>query len=290
MQSQPHTKALLAPTLSMGPVLLNVHNLEALKTFYRDIIGLDIMSETPEMVTLGHRNSPIVILHEKKDLPLPEPTESGLYHLAILFSTQSELAKAVMRIVNGAPELFAGSADHLVSEAFYLTDPEGNGVELYFDRDAATWEWTGEMVQMDSLYLPSHEYIQKHGLDTDVEPEIRMGHIHLKVGDLKEAEQFYVNVVGFTITSKMPSALFVSVNGYHHHLGMNTWESIGAGQRSDTLGLSGFEIILDSVDALNALKHRLDAAHITMTEEDGALHFSDPWKNRMIVRLNEESH
>jgi catechol 2,3-dioxygenase len=271
-------------TLSMGAITLNVHDLKNMQQFYHAIIGLDVLQEDVGRVTLGFDNKSIVIL-KQSDATTEEPGSAGLYHLAILFLTQGDLARAVQRVRSGTPELFSGSADHLVSEAFYLIDPEGNGVELYYDRNTMEWEWENGFVKMDSHYISPEDYVQKHASSKSKESEVRLGHVHLRVGNIEEAEKFYVTIVGFAITSRMPSALFVSMDGYHHHIGMNTWESLGAGKRSDALGLSGFEILLHKPADFLMLKKRLHEATIAFEERDQVLEFSDPWNNRIVVSL-----
>jgi catechol 2,3-dioxygenase len=268
----------------MGAVTLAVRDLASMRRFYTDVIGLAVVAEDDETVTLGFAERAIVILRSSV-APVPPVGGAGLYHLAILFSTQGELARAVKRLLTHTPELFAGSADHLVSEAFYGQDPEGNGFELYFDRDAAGWEWKDGEVQMDSLYLPPDAYIATHADSRDGESEVRMGHVHLKVGNIEQAHEFYVTILGFALTARMPSALFVSMDSYHHHLGMNTWESMGAAVRSDSLGLSGFEILLHDASSMHALEARLKDAGIAYQHASQGISLEDPWKNRITVRV-----
>ena len=161
-----HPHDVLAPTLTMGPVSLNVRDIGLLKKFYADVIGLETINETGELVTLGWKGVPVVTLHATPELPVSFASDAGLYHFAIVFSSRSDLAHAVARVLTQVPRLFSGSADHLVSEAFYLSDPEGNGIELYYDRDASLWEWddTG-MVRMASDYIAPKEYIPEHAVD-----------------------------------------------------------------------------------------------------------------------------
>ena len=179
-----------------------------------------------------------------KSLPLRAEGSAGLFHTAILFQNPRELAAAIIRIARHTPQLFTGTGDHHVSQAFYLDDPEGNGVELYTDRPRESWRRVDGEIQMDTLPLDPNAYLSQHltedALETTSSQAGMVGHVHLQVGDLAAAKAFYVDTLGFEATqSRYPGALFASAGGYHHHLGMNTWESRGAGERSPALGLGG---------------------------------------------------
>ncbi len=276
--NQPAFTEVLAPSLTLGPITLSVQNIQIMKQFYAEVIGLSLIAESVDRVTLGFKKTPLVIL-QQSDLQASHPRSAGLYHLAILFTSQRDLAHAVKRVVEKTPDLFSGSGDHLVSEAFYLTDPEGNGVELYYDRDRSVWQWEDGLVKMDSLYIPLPEYINTHAMTSGAHDGMQLGHVHLKVGDIQQAKKFYIDILGFTITSHMPSALFMSIGGYHHHLGMNTWESSGAKPRSDSLGLHTFEIVLPAQENLDALKERLKKAAVSFEEISRGILFKDPWNN-----------
>lgn len=254
-----------------------------MRGFYSKVIGLEILEDSSQKSVLGLAGTPLVILHLEADLPEANPWEAGLYHLAIVYSSRSDLAHAVTRVISQTPELFSGSADHLVSEAFYLSDPEGNGIELYFDRDSSTWEWENGAVKMATLYLPPTDYIREHGTELDKRGTAQIGHVHLKVGDIDQARRFYIDTVGFSMTAQMPSALFMSVHNYHHHLGMNNWESNGAGTRSQTLGLRSFDIQLPSKDHLDALQQRLGEQQVPVILDAEKLVFADPWNNTIVV-------
>src|SRR5690606_14167484 len=151
------------------------------------------------------------------------PRDAGLFHTAILFNTQEALAAAVYSVARKHPGTFTGSSDHLVSKAFYFTDPEGNGVELYWDRDRSEWSWTHGAIEMSTLYLDPNAFLQEHlterAVDTPVIGDAQVGHVHLQVGDIASAREFYVERLGFEQTATYgPSALFVSAGGYHHHM------------------------------------------------------------------------
>ncbi|MDB4978098.1 MAG: hypothetical protein JWM56_284, partial [Candidatus Peribacteria bacterium] len=186
---------MLAPALSLGPVALNVQNLERMKEFYTSVIGLEVLTESNDIVLLGQKKTAIIELHKRPDLPRSIPGDAGLYHHAIVFSSRSLLAQAVERVLHYVPHLFAGSADHLVSEAFYLSDPEGNGMELYYDRDPATWTWVNGEVKMATLYLSPDVYINLHAPKKDT-VTMHIFHVHLKIGYLEQAQKFYIDTIG----------------------------------------------------------------------------------------------
>jgi catechol 2,3-dioxygenase len=187
------------------------------------------------------------------------------------------------------PRTFTGSADHLVSKAFYFTDPEGNGVELYWDRDRTEWSWTHGRVEMNSLRLDPNDFLRDH-LDqaaltaADVRPA-SVGHVHLSVGDIPSARRFYVDQLGFETTAELGEALFVSAGRYHHHMAMNTWNSAGAGRRRQTLGLGLVRIELPEADDLGALGERLAHHHVALADDGRTVRFEDPWANRVEVSV-----
>ena len=270
-------------SLSLGTVHLAAADLEALVHFYTNIVGMDILTRTADIVSLGFGTDTLLTLHDKKHLPPSLLHHAGLYHFAIVFKSRNDLSKIIHNILSSTPEIFAGSADHLVSEAFYFTDPEGNGIELYFDRDRTEWQWENGEVKMASLYIDPIEYLKTH-LKNEVEnPDARMGHIHLKVADIDKAHHFYVTILGFDVTAKLPGALFISIEGYHHHIGLNTWNSSGASPREESLGLKKVELIFARKEEVEQLKERLSQEGVSYTEKNSILTFSDPWNNEFEV-------
>ena len=282
-------KDLLAADTGMGAVTLRVGNLDAMIAYYRDVVTLELQSHDGPVAVLGRGQIPLVILQHAPELAAAEPRSAGLYHSAILFDTQADLAAAVYSIGTKSPGTFTGSADHLVSQAFYFTDPEGNGIELYWDRDRALWSWTHGQVEMASLYLDPNAFISEHmSPEHSVEPSTGhaiVGHVHLSVGDVASAHEFYVNRLGFAATANFgPSALFVSAGGYHHHMAMNTWESSGSGKRRLALGLGSLHIIVPSTDDVGALTERMAHYKVDTRHDGQTLSFDDPWANRIRVR------
>jgi catechol 2,3-dioxygenase len=258
-----------------------VANLEVMTNFYHNQVGLDILSKSESTTLLGHNNTGSIELIAQPKLGHAGPREAGLFHNAILFESRGALSRAAGTLITQTPQLFSGTGDHLVSEAFYFNDPENNGLELYFDRPSDTWTWHNGQVAMDTLYIDPINYINSNASERASE-NTRLGHVHLRIGDINEARKFYVNLLGFDITASMPGALFVSIAGYHHHIGLNTWLSSGAGVRTPTLGLSDITISLSSEQDVSNLASRLEQANYRFTHAHGIVHVADPWGNQLI--------
>jgi len=276
----------LAQSLRLGGVELNIKNVSEMKDFYTGTLGLQVLAEDDKKVVLGKNTQPLVTLHKEESLPATQSTHAGLYHFAILFSSRKELAKTLLHALKRSPNSFSGSADHLVSEAFYFYDPEGNGIELYFDRDRSSWLWENNQVKMATLYIDPVKYVEQNIVIDEQNEDVTMGHFHLKVGDIQKAKKFYVDLLGFDVTAELPGALFVSVGGYHHHVGLNSWESLGASERTPSLGLKMIGFILPNTNALDDLKNRLRQNGVSFTEEKQAIHVLDPWKNELTFTVD----
>ena len=269
----------------VGTVALSVSDLGAMSTFYEQGVGLERLQENEAAVLLGSRGKPLLLLSQRPELQSAARGAAGLYHTAILFEERPALAAALYGAASSGVGAFTGSADHLVSLAFYFNDPEGNGVELYWDRPRDEWQWADGQVAMDSLPLDPNRFIAEYR-GTEDEPASQVGatatigHVHLKVGDIPTARAFYVDTLGLAPTmSSWPSALFTAAGGYHHHVGMNIWESRGAGLREPSLGLESFELVVPGQEALDELRQRLAEAGVAVEAEAGAtgIAFRDPW-------------
>lgn len=291
---------------SMGPVSLLVADLDAELRFYRDVLGLGIVAAPdpriegigrPDVVALGRGGRTSVVLRHVRELPPARRGEAGLFHTAIVFDDRDGLAAALASVAARAPHAFVGSADHLVSQAFYLTDPEGNGVELYWDRPRETWDWDDAgHVRMATLPLDPNGFLREHAgaarvdgvLDAASVPGAGgavVGHVHLQVGDVAAARSFYVDALGFEVTASMRGALFVSAGGYHHHLAVNTWNSSGAGPRASSLGLGEVTVELPGPDDLGALRERALGHGVAVADDGGTLVLADPWRNVVRARV-----
>jgi catechol 2,3-dioxygenase len=281
---------LLPADLTMGTVMLKVGDMKLMTDYYQRALGLEIVAEQDGGLYLGRLDTPLVHLAPAPGLNVPGRGEAGLFHTALLFDNQAALAATIATAAQYDPQSFAGSADHLVSEAFYFSDPEGNGIELYWDRPRAAWTWDGKNVVMDSLALPPQKYLQQHLTEDALEgqraTEAGVGHVHLQVGDVQTAHDFYVGTLGFEKTAGWHGqALFVSAGGYHHHMAMNVWNSRGAGPRRDTLGLGEVLIEVPSGDDVGALADRLKVAGAAAHHTGAELRFEDPWRNRIRVTV-----
>ncbi|WP_066303063.1 VOC family protein [Arthrobacter luteolus] len=292
MNLQVNSADLLPADLSMGTVMLKVGDLPTMAAYYQGALGLEVVAEADGGLFLGRGTVPVVHLAPAAGLQVAARGEAGLFHTAVLFETQADLAATVALAAQYDPAAYVGSADHLVSEAFYFTDPEGNGIELYWDRPRESWDWdqdvNGRTVRMASLALPPQDYFRKHlsqaAVDGVSEAGAGVGHVHLQVGDTATAAAFYVDTLGFERTADFHGqALFVSAGGYHHHMAMNVWNSRGAGPRRDTLGLGEVLITVPGQDAVGALADRLKSAGIGSHHTGAELRFEDPWRNRIRI-------
>jgi catechol 2,3-dioxygenase len=279
---------LLAADTAMGPVTLLVADLDGMTAYYRDAVALQVLGSEGDRVTLGRGTRPVIILEHSPGLKQAGPRDAGLYHTAILFDTERALAAAVYSTARRHPGSFTGSADHLVSKAFYFTDPEGNGVELYWDRDRSQWSWVHGTIEMGSLALDPNGFLQENLTDEVVENPVdggaRVGHVHLSVGNTDTAREFYVDRLGFEGMLEMPGqALFVSAGKYHHHLAMNVWNSRGAGRRARTLGLGEIDILVPTGDDVGALTERMTHFGVDARNDGQTVTFDDPWANLIKV-------
>lgn len=263
---------------------LYVREFEETKNFYHKLVGLNILQQTKDSVILGGDTS-LLELIKREDLPYAKYSDAGLYHNAILFENASQLATVLERILTDAPEYYDGSADHNVSIAFYFHDPDGNGLELYFDRPKETWQWHQGKVVMASNYIDPEEFIKKSGKSEDRNLKVKLGHIHLKVGNIQQAKKFYVDILRFEITADLESALFVSAGGYHHHIGMNIWQSFAAAKRTNSLGLAVFTIQVSNQKELDKIEERLKEARYEFSNKNKTIELFDPWRNKIIIKI-----
>ena len=274
----------LPSNLSMGAVTLRVQNLDNMIAYYRDAIGLDLISQVDGSAVLGRSTQPSLILEHAPELKHASENQAGLFHTAFLFETKAQLAYAVASVASKYPGSFTGSADHLVSEAFYFDDPERNGVELYWDRERSAWSWNHGQVEMGTFNLDPNAYLRENLPASVEDTSSNIGHVHLSVGSIEQAQDFYVNALGFDVTMNWGgSALFVSAGGYHHHMAMNIWKSRGAGFRQPTLGLRDVAIRLPDLDSLGAAEDRLKAAKVQIRHDGEVIRLDDPWGNQVSL-------
>jgi len=281
----------LHAAVEVGSVTLKVADLHRSIAFYTDLIGLTTLTHTEKAAILGAGTRPIVSLVEVANPQPQSRNATGLFHAAILFPDRHALAIKIMQLA--AHHLAIGSGEHLVSEAFYLDDPDGNGLELYRDRPRSEWTWTGDRVQMateaidfDSFFGEVHENDPALA-DSHAPVGTKLGHIHLKVADIPQAGAFYHGVLGFEVVAQMSSALFVSAGGYHHHIGLNTWQSRG-GQptREPSVGLQEFSLRLPDQAERDRLLTQITVAGIAVdrTADDPVVR--DPFQNRIRLTIS----
>lgn len=277
------TPSLTHAELTLGPVELTVADLHRSVTFYRHLLGMTILDATPGAAVLGLPNRPLLHLMERPGaLPAP-PTSPGLYHLAVLLPARADLARWVQHAARLG--IRVGQSDHLVSEAFYLNDPDGHGIEVYRDRPRSEWRWQNGQVQMAGDPIDIDALLAEPGADQPFDnlPEgTTLGHVHLRVTNLAATEAFYTGVLGFEVVSRWPGALFISVGGYHHHFGLNTWQSQhGAPAPEETSGLVRVNVQLPEASDLDELESRLRAAELAFTREGRVLDVRDPAGNAL---------
>ncbi|WP_206214020.1 VOC family protein [Corynebacterium qintianiae] len=281
---------LLPADLSMGAVELLVRDIDTMVRFYHDGVGLEVTEQGGETATLGLNGVVVMTMRREPNLPSPSRRDAGLFHTAVLFPTAELLAASVAAVASKYPRNFTGSADHIYSEAFYFDDPEGNGVELYVDRPRD--EWVRDPSGLYALAtdpLDPNAFLQDHAPAAPVALSGTLGHVHLQVGNIDTARDFYVKTLGFEVMGELGSALFVSAGGYHHHIALNTWNSLGAGPRAAALGLGRVDIDVPRDEDLSALAARLKG-HGLPTRHDGrTLSFEDPWNTLIRVTSAEQN-
>jgi catechol 2,3-dioxygenase len=270
-----------------GPVRLRVADLDAQRDFYERAIGLRQIASGDAVARLGAGGTPVVELHHAADAPPRPPRTTGLFHLAILVPDRAALAGALARAVRAGAR-FSGASDHLVSEALYLNDPEGNGIEIYRDRPRAEWGRDGGEIQMSTLPLDVDGLLAElpdKGADSAMPDGTRIGHVHLNVADLEDAEHFYSSVLGLDVTVRgYPGALFLSTGGYHHHIGVNTWAGPGApAPPAGSRGLEWFELAVDGELGLAELEQRLDDAGAEVARRPEGVRTCDPSGNGVLL-------
>jgi catechol 2,3-dioxygenase len=276
----------LPATLRLSAVHLTVTDLDRSVAWYQAALGLRVHRHDVESAALGDGDEEVLVLHEDSTAKQPGRT-SGLYHYALLFPTREELARTALRLAASKVPI-QGASDHGTHEAIYLPDPDGNGIELAADRPRDQWptpeqEFSGggpNPLDLDALLAS----ISGEELSAQVRPGLRVGHLHLHVGDIAAGLAFYRDVLGFEVWAKMPSAAFVSAGGYHHHLGFNTWRGEGAAPMpAGIVGLRHWTIVLDSDAEVETVRARVRAAGIASEDLPGGFAVTDPFG--MVVHI-----
>jgi len=282
----------IASTTSVGTVRLTVSDLARSTHFYEHVLGLSAAEGEDGSVALsaGGPRALVELYGDSAASPL-DPRSPGLFHMAILMPDRRELATALARLGNARWPL-SGASDHLVSEALYLADAEGNGIEIYRDRPREEWTEHDGTLAMATLPLDLRDLLTELDGTTEIgalaPAETSMGHVHLQVSALAPAEAFYSGVLGFDVMVRSyPGALFVSAGGYHHHIGLNTWQSAGAAPRDPgAVGLRSFDVLLPTPEDLESVISRVREAGLDVrpAADDGFL-VEDPFGNDVLLRV-----
>jgi catechol 2,3-dioxygenase len=290
MASLSHAAAArIAPDTTLGTVRLTVSDLDRSRTFYERAIGLRATERDDGALALGVADAPALIeLRGDSAAPRLNRRAPGLYHLAILVPTRRDLAFALARLVVARWPM-DGASDHLVSEALYLSDPDGNGIEIYRDRPRADWRRSDGELQMATLPLDLDDVLTELDGASDLQEQApagtRIGHVHLQVSDIPAAEAFYHGVLGFDVIVRgYPGALFVSAGGYHHHIGLNTWHSAGtAPAPAGSVGLGSFTVELPDAAELDTVAARIETAGLGYERQMDGILVRDPFANAVLL-------
>jgi catechol 2,3-dioxygenase len=283
------TMETIHPQTQMGLVSLTVADFGRSLPYYQQHIGLKLLRQDGNVVQMGVGKRPLLELIEQPGATLPRGT-TGLYHFALLVPSRLELAKTFKNLVDSKTKL-GGFSDHSVSEAIYLSDPDGNGIEIYRDRSPEMWPRQNGRLQMNTQPLDLQSLMgELNGRSPQwqgLHPDTKMGHIHLHIRDLDEAEDFYCNILGFEPIMRYGAAAgFVSAGGYHHHIGLNSWAGQGApAPPADAAGLRHFQIMLPTQTALDAVAQHLKTHNIATEPCDNGLFLRDPSQNGILLFL-----
>ncbi len=279
----------IAPETHIGAVTLSVADLARSLDYYQHSIGLKLLNKTNDTAALGAGDRVLLRLREFSGARLVRRA-TGLYHFALRVPTRRDLARIIQHFFDSGTAL-GGASDHLVSEALYLSDPDGHGIEMYRDRSRETWfDAQGNLIggtnPLDVRGVMS-ELTADEPAWNGLPDATDMGHIHLQVANIADANKFYLGVLGFEPTGQMPSASFISAGQYHHHIGMNTWAGVGVPPPPETAArLLSYEIVLPNQVALDAVLNRIRAADAPLSESADSWAVRDPSHNLVALRVN----
>lgn len=269
--------------IDVGHVALVVRDLDKVATYYQHVLGLEAVASDGEIRRLGAYGTTLLELRQDKAARVRNPREAGLFHTAFLLPSHQHLADWLDHVTRiGTP--IQGASHHLVSEAIYLADPEGNGIEVYADTPRETWQYSAAGIVMSTEHLDLNALLSESELDWQGMPEGSViGHVHLQVGAIPEAETFYTDVLGMRIKARYPGGSFYASGDYHHHLATNIWNSRGA--KPLTRGETGLaEVVLRATKA----EHDAIAARAGLTGE--ILRLADPWNIPLTITTKEETN
>lgn len=283
--AQGERRQLLPDALRLGAAHLRVRHLDTSIPFYVDVLGLQLRERADETAHLGVGGEDLIVLHETATRPAPRG-HSGLYHVAILYPSRLELARVAQRIsVSRTP--VQGASDHGISEAIYLPDPDGNGIELAADQPRENWPDLSDITKIAPNPLDMgglFNLTSGREPEPEADPATTIGHVHLHVGDLTEGLGFYRDLIGFDLVTYIDVAAFVSAGGYHHHLAFNTWQGLGApASPPETAGLDHWNVVLPTSEDVTAVADRLADGGVHVTAVDAGFEVRDPWQIALRV-------
>ncbi len=300
--SETKTEFSIHPKTMMGAISLKVANLENQLLFYQQVLGFKLHWREGNKAGLGSGGKDLLLLTEEPNLKKYRGV-TGLYHVAYVFPNKHELAIAVARLF--AIKYPNSPTDHIMTKTTYLDDLEHNGIELYCESpEDGTWRFANgkyESIRADGSWSDGREALdldelfshlnEDDKLDVSVPPELHIGHVHLHVRDVDEAVDFYHGIIGFDVMgiAKAYQMGFVSAGGYHHHLGLNTWQGRGAPPPPpDAVGLKYFTIDLPDQKAYDEVVARVDAAGIPSNQTEAGLFLQDPSQNGVVLRITPQ--
>jgi catechol 2,3-dioxygenase len=278
--------SVLPAGLRLGATHLTVSDLDRSVAFYENALGLTVADREDDVAALGAGGEDLLVLHADPDAR-PAGRHAGLYHVALLYPSREELARAAVRLAATRTPI-QGASDHGISEAIYLPDPDLNGIELAADRPRDQWPpdladpgWDNgpQPLDLDGLLAA----VRAEEPTPHPQRGLATGHLHLHVGDTERGKAFYRDVIGFEVMTDLGSAVFVAAGGYHHHLGFNVWRGPGAPPFPEgTVGLREWTVVLPDAAAVAEVRGRVDAAGIAATDRDRGFLVRDPWNNAVV--------
>lgn len=275
-----------APNIYVGEVNIKVKNLDYSLIFYQNIMGFQVLEKSEHKAVLTTDGiKPLLTLEQPKEVVAKTGRTSGLYHFAILLPSRADLAVFLRHMVQTGYPL--GAADHYVSEALYLNDPDGNGIEVYRDRPSSEWKWNNGLVEMATEELDGNGIIAESEAEWSGLPAgTLMGHIHLHVSNLQKAEEFYTKGLGFEVVSYYPQAAFLSTGRYHHHIAINTWQGEGAATPpKNSVGLNWYTLIFPDTTAREKALSQLKQIGAPIMKEADYFITEDPSGNQIRLIL-----
>jgi catechol 2,3-dioxygenase len=286
MSAEPTSAFAFDRPAHVGQTVLQVEDLPMVRDYYARALGLSVLEEGASGAVLGAGGQPLLTLVTGSGVRAAPQKASGLFHTAFLMPDRAALGRWLVHAAHSGLRI-DGAADHLVSEAIYLSDPEGNGIEIYADRPHEAWTYAADgTVAMDTLPFDLQALYDAtpKAAWSGMEDDVAIGHLHLKVGNLPAADDFFENVLGLKKMCTYPGASFYATGGYHHHLAANIWQSRGTGPRDPAQsGLSRYTLRFNDPAALDRVIAALERLEIPTERKPDGLHFRDPWGMEVVI-------